>query len=73
MKLEGLVNKMGFDKTEVLMTVWAIERKVFKIKCPSYFTIFRYTFWDPVSFDEKSMIQAILRYIGHPKWTKSQI
>ena len=47
--------------------------KHFKIKCPGCFTVSRYTFWNPIFFDEKSIIQAILRYMGHRKWTKSQI
>ena len=54
-------------------TVRMLVEKSIKIKCPGCFTVSRYTFWDPIFFDEKSIIQAILRYMGHPKWTKSQI
>ena len=50
-----------------------IKFNSFKIKCPGCFTVSWYTFWDPIFFDEKSIIQAILRYMGHQKWTKSQI
>ena len=48
---------------------WTLDsyKNVFKIKCPGCFTVSWYTFWDTIFFDEKSIIHAILRYMGHPK------
>ena len=46
---------------------------IFKINCPGYLTVSRYTFWDNFFFDEISIIQVILRYMGHPQFTSSQI
>ena len=45
----------------------------FKINCPGYLTVSRYTFWDNFFFDEISIIQVILRYMSHPQFTSSQI
>ena len=45
----------------------------FKIKCPGYLTVSRYTFWDNFFFDEISIIQVILRYMDHQQFTSSQI
>ena len=64
-----------FDMKHQLMSADQLRVVNFdlKINCPGCFTVSRYTFWDPIFFDEKSIIQAILRYMGHQKWTKSQI
>ena len=43
------------------------------LKSPGWFTVSWYTFLDTVFFDEKSMIQAILRYMSHPKCAGLQI
>ena len=43
------------------------QNDLLKIDCTGCFTISRYTFWDTIFFDEKSIIQAILRYMGPKK------